>query len=379
MPQHSTLMGGSIAKRRMMCPGSHSLEAAAPNPPESPYAADGTMKHLAMERLMDDATLTPDALVGETLNGLTVTQEVVDDALIPALDAFHRLQDRYGEIEYVIEARVGDGEVFGTVDLLGTTSMHTVLLDWKFGAGVQVSAKDSYQHRFYGALAMRSASFANMFAADRPVVLAVVQPAVGEGLDVHETTVADLQAFHADMMAAVERIKAGDRTQQGGAWCKFCRAAATYPERRGKVEQLLAARDPEIEPRELGALLDLADEAEEWIRAVRATAHAEMEKGRPVLGWKLVGKRATRKWRDEAEALARLTDAGADPATLTKTELMSPAQVEKALKRLKIDADIREFVVSQSSGTTLARADDDRPAVTPVGAGLQPLDLPTAS
>lgn len=376
---HSTLMGGSIAKRRMMCPGSYRLEAAAPEPPESPYAADGSMKHAAMERLMDDAALMPASLIGETANGLTITRDAVDEALVPALDAFRRLQEQYGEIEYVVEARVGDGRIFGTVDLLGASPTHTVVLDWKFGAGVPVSAKDSYQHRFYAALALRDPRFADMFAEDRPVVLAVIQPAIGTGLDVHETTVTDLRDFHADMLAAVARIEAGEETLQGGAWCRFCRAAATCPARVGTVERLLAARDPEIDPRELGALLDLADEAEDWVRAVRATAHAEMEKGRPVLGWKLVARRATRKWRDAGEALDRLTDAGADAATITRTELMSPAQVEKALKRQKIAADIRELVVSHSSGTTLARADDDRPAVTPVGAGPQPLDLPATS
>lgn len=376
---HSTLMGGSIARRRMMCPGSYRLEAAAPEPPDSPYAADGSLKHAAMERLMEDAALMPAALIGQTMGGPTITREVVDDALVPALEAFHQLQDRCGGIDYVVEARVGDGRIFGTVDLLGATATHTVVLDWKFGAGVPVSAKDSYQHRFYAALAMGDPRFADMFAENRPVVLAVIQPAIGTGLDVHETTVAELRKFHADMLAAVARIEAGEETLQGGAWCRFCRAAATCPARVGKVQQLLAARDPGIDPRELGTLLELADEAEDWVRAVRATAHAEMEKGRPVLGWKLVAKRATRKWRDPGEALARLTDAGIDPAALTKTELMSPAQVEKTLKRQKIAADIREFVVTQSSGTTLARAQDDRPAITPVGTGLQPLDLPATS
>jgi hypothetical protein len=50
--------------------------------------------------------------------------------------------------------------------------------------------------------------------------------------------------------------------------------------------------------------------------------------------------------------------------------VISPAQAEKALKKSKL-ALPDEFVVSVSSGTTLASEDDPRPAVLQIGAQLQ--------
>jgi hypothetical protein len=51
------------------------------------------------------------------------------------------------------------------------------------------------------------------------------------------------------------------------------------------------------------------------------------------------------------------------------TELKSPAQVEKLLKKHKIDMP-EGLITSVSSGNTLASADDPRPAVLQIGRQL---------
>jgi hypothetical protein len=86
-----------------------------------------------------------------------------------------------------------------------------------------------------------------------------------------------------------------------------------------------------------------------------------------VPGWKLVAKRATRSWMSEAAALTALTEAGCSADELT--ELKSPAQVEKVLKKRKI-AMPEGLITAVSSGNTLASADDPRPAVLNIGKQL---------
>jgi hypothetical protein len=92
---------------------------------------------------------------------------------------------------------------------------------------------------------------------------------------------------------------------------------------------------------------------------------AVLEDGGEVPGWKLVQKRASRKWSDE-EAVEKklkalkisLMDAKERPT------LKSPAQIEKLCKAEGKDfTKLADLVVSESSGTTLAPASDKRPAV----------------
>jgi hypothetical protein len=89
-----------------------------------------------------------------------------------------------------------------------------------------------------------------------------------------------------------------------------------------------------VDVRQLGAHLRLADMVEDWSKSVRGLALQMLESGVTVPGYKLVAKRATRSWVDEAVALGALKALGAEESELV--ELRSPAQVEKALKARKL-------------------------------------------
>ena len=92
---------------------------------------------------------------------------------------------------------------------------------------------------------------------------------------------------------------------------------------------------------------------------VQKATDAELEAGRPVPGWKLVPKRATRRWRDEDAAPARLQALGLPEDELIARKLKSPAQVEKLLGSRR-KREIADLVVAESGGTTLAPARDPR-------------------
>jgi hypothetical protein len=82
----------------------------------------------------------------------------------------------------------------------------------------------------------------------------------------------------------------------------------------------------------------------------------------------LVNKRATRQWANEDVAddvLRHLMPV----AELYVSKMVSPAQAEKVLKKLdtKLPDDL---VIAVSSGSTLAREDDPRPAVVQIGKQL---------
>ena len=94
-----------------------------------------------------------------------------------------------------------------------------------------------------------------------------------------------------------------------------------------------------------------------------------LEQNRPVDGYKLVAKRGTRKWLNEdaaVETLGRVISR----EELYETTVLSPAAVEKKLKKIKQKLP-DELVVSISSGNTLAPLDDPRPEVLTIGVSIQ--------
>jgi hypothetical protein len=127
------------------------------------------------------------------------------------------------------------------------------------------------------------------------------------------------------------------------------------------------AYDPKVQG-QLADAMNLVEQMKEQIKAVEAEVFNNLEGGLPVPGWKLVEKRSTRKWADEAAVLHALRYS----KKVTKEQyivekIKSPAQVEKAVGK---DFDIAPFVTNESSGHTIAPETDKRPAVQTRGAGI---------
>jgi hypothetical protein len=148
MMLHSNIVGSSTAKRRLACPGSIDLEAAAPVPPESPYAAEGTALHSAMEYLLteDDATL-------DQATGMTFYHHVISPERAALLDfclkAFNGVVTP--GTEYDVEKTYPFPRIpgaFGTGDIAYFASDRVGVVDWKFGGGVFIPAEDNAQMKF---------------------------------------------------------------------------------------------------------------------------------------------------------------------------------------------------------------------------------------
>jgi hypothetical protein len=100
-----------------------------------------------------------------------------------------------------------------------------------------------------------------------------------------------------------------------------------------------------------------------------------MDKGVTLPDWKLVQKESNRSWTDEAATVSVLHSMGLEESSLYTKKIVSPAQAEKLLKPLKkkLPEAMTKRVVT---GTTMASADDPRPAVLQIGqqlAGLSKL------
>jgi hypothetical protein len=138
----------------------------------------------------------------------------------------------------------------------------------------------------------------------------------------------------------------------------------------GAVDRALQSSIQAIDAPMLGAYLANADMLEDWIKDLRALAHQILDSGASVPGYKLVAKRGTRQWTKENEVVHWLDGKGLEPNEIYSKELLSPAQMEKVLKKRKLTLP-DDLVVSVSTGTTLAAESDPRPAVLQLSSHLR--------
>lgn len=365
---HSLIVGGSTAKRVINCPGSVALVATMPQQEGSSYANEGSLLHEAIAIVLDTAC-APEDMVGFEAHGLTLTQDLLERKLLPALNLLNDY-DPQTKLEFKTEEVVSFGDlmpgVFGSSDIVGRLEGRAVILDWKFGDGVMVEAEENMQLMFYAAAAMRTPACAWAFNGVTEIDCVIIQPPY---IRVWTTTLDRIAAFERQLVRAVAASGLPSAPLADGDWCKWCTAKPICPIKTGQLDRIKQVAMQSIDVDKLASYLAVADDVEDFIKSVRALAHQMLENDMPVPGYKLVAKRATRHWADPATAKARLLDLGLTETDVIKTELLSVAQSEKVLKKHKIDLP-SDMVVAVSSGSTLAVDTDPRPAVVQIGRQL---------
>lgn len=392
--------GGSTAKRTLKCAGwaamAKQLEEKNGKVDDSSVHADrGTMLHEACE-ILEKEGLEYDELLerGVSYNGIHLTEDLLNTKVIPAMESLEDVIEEYGLTTIRTEELITYSDLIGgTIDLTGESDDVLFFGDYKFGEGIMVYAEDNDQLLFYGWTKITTAKFKHPLSHYKKVVLAIIQPADRreEPLDVWVVTIEDLIAFGVRFLDAVdvaEESKPGENLCTGDH-CQFCPASglgdcpAKVNEANYNLEQLqkldndypagntfeLLEKSDKKNPKkgdfrslDLTEALELIDKLEPWIKDVRSFACKQLELGAEVDGWKLVQKRATKHWVN----VARITNylkrkLGA--AHAMESKVISPAKAISTAKTLDVKLRLKDHIDASSSGTTLARESDKRPAV----------------
>jgi len=366
---HSSVVGGSTASRVINCPGSVKLVAQMPPKPSSKYADEGTLLHDVMSDVLSSDKVPTD-YIGRRYNDIVLTREHLDEKVYPAFSALDEI-DPDNELELEVEQRVSFGDflpdAFGSVDVIGKLGNRTIILDWKFGDGVPVSAEGNKQLLFYAAAARRTEATKWAFKGTDELELIIVQP---PHIRRWVTSLDDLDTFENQLAYAVKLASKDDAPFEAGDHCRWCAGKPLCPKMSGAADRALQIKINALPVEHIGHLLQQADLVEDWIKDLRELAFNLLEKNKPVPGYKLVAKQAKRQWiNDEGKVKMALKALGLPDAQMYKTELLSPAQMEKVLKKSKL-ALPDEIVTAVSSGSTLAPESDPRPAVLNVGKQL---------
>lgn len=392
MPSHhSNVMGGSSAARRIHCIGSYQAEKDLPGT-TSEYAQEGTMLHAAMELMIaadpqteKDIEKNLQSFIGQKLltdYDQVITQEHVDSKLRPAYDAWLRLVEKYDIVDWFIEQQVSFGEIvpgaFGTSDVICFTEFNDrlIVVDWKFGDGVPVPAKDNYGMLFYAAAATQDEDDPELIESidalpdDFPVSLVIIQPRRGhddDPLDIWETDDKAVDDFIDLLVTTEAKMHLDSPPRTPGSQCQWCKAKAICPARKKVASTADTKIDlPGITAVELAANIKLAGEVMDWGKSVLAFAQQQAENGVQIPGYKLVAKRAARVWNDEKETEKIMKRRKCKVADMYNQKVLSPAQAEKKFPDLYKRV-FAEGVSKVSSGTTLVPDTDKRPAVVDTG------------
>jgi hypothetical protein len=255
--------------------------------------------------------------------------------------------------------------VFGSCDLIGRIGNRTIVLDWKFGDGVAVEVEENPQLLFYTAAAIRTPALDWVFKGVKEIECIIVQP---PQVKRWVTSFDRVRLFERELVHAVKQAERPDAALKIGEHCRWCAAKPICPLMTGAVDRAAQTQIKELDAAQLGQMLERAQMLEDWISDLRALAMQVLESGNLVPGFKLVQKRATRKWADDERAKQALL-AHLPSEDVIETTVVSPAQAEKKLKKLKLPLP-DDLVVSVSTGNTMAPESDPRPAVLQIGQQL---------
>lgn len=378
--------GGSTAPRTKACPAWHNIGKNMPAGPASMAALKGTLGHLLFERGIIDEDFEPQDMLGERrmIDGTELVVEQKDiDKVYTALDVFEEVEDKYDFDETTPEVFAStSADTGGTADLVSWTlktespAIGSVELfgvgDLKTGDGYMVYAEKNEQLLFYAWQMVEKYKGTLRFTEDTIFLLYIIQPSDrrDDPLDVWETDLATILKFAREYTQSQKEAKAGILTPCPGKHCSYCPALSVCPAKTGlvAVAQRLPAKSDEL--RKLQEALGVVDEMEDWCKAVRKVAHEQAEAGVKIKGFKLVNKRATRKWEDEAAAMKKFKNArGIVAEDYLDQSLKSAPQMEKVCKSKGIDFKKYESMITlHSSGTTLVKSSDKRQEALPLKA-----------
>lgn len=386
MTEHSNLIGGSTADRRINCPGSYALEeTATAGKPEisGDFADQGSVLHNAMENilLMQDigdhaavARYVP-TLIGQSFGypeRFGITNELIVTKIAPALNAFDLICKEYELTDWFVEQQLSLNELipgaFGTVDVLARDKANRLhVIDWKFGDGEAVEVKGNYQLGFYAGCALYDTDPEVVKFCDGIVgiVVHIVQPRIGDNVVWHkwETTIDWVEDLIDLAIRAVEQIHAGTAQVSPGKHCRWCKALPMCPAHTNLAQQALNVTPKGVTAVELSKLLALARQLQPWINAVFKTGQEQAELGVTIPGNKLVQKRPMRVWIDEAEVEATMKRLRLKANEMYTRKILSPAQSEKAFPA-QYKKHLGALCESRSSGLTLVEDTDKRPGVS---------------
>ena len=350
------LLSASSSARWLACPPSAIAAEAYPSQ-DTEFTREGTLAHEVAELFARGDRTGP----GDEINA-----EMIDCAI--GYRDYIQEQLKSDTATVLLEQRVDfspwvpDG--FGTADCIIIQGDTMDVIDYKYGQGVKVSAEDNPQMKLYGLGALNDFGFVYDV---KTVRLHIYQPRMNN-ISVDEIPVDALLSWGSITVKPTAELAAkGKGKHNPGEHCRFCPHAG----RCRKLTQVcteavkshgMQANVPVLAPWEVAEVLQMEPMVSLWLKRVKDQALTTMLDGGEIPGFKVVAGRGSRSWADELEVAAALDSQGISREEYTKTEVLSVAQMEKALGKKKVAELVGGHILTVTGSPTVAPITDKRPA-----------------
>jgi len=370
MPGSHALLSPSSAHRWLHCTASPRLEEREEDRGSS-YAEEGTLAHAycarGLKRYLGHPTDGEDAEIDE-LSGKYHTGEMdehVDAYRDFVIGKFEHVMLRCPDPRLLVETRLDFAGwipgAFGTADAIIIADGTMDVIDFKYGKGVRVDAKDNPQMMIYALGAYDEFSIAYNI---KKVRMTIFQPRLAN-ISQTEMSVYDLTAW-AESVLKPKAAEAWEGTgaQSPGDWCRFCKV-------RGKCKALARQcldtaeryEDPRLITPEMMAadVLPRLAAIRTWVSDVEAYALEQALAGKSYEGWKVVEGRSNRRIADTEGVIAALAKEFDSKDFMKPRELRSITDLERLAGKRRFAELCGQYIEKPQGKPALVPADDKRP------------------
>lgn len=363
-PKHHALLSASSANRWLSAPPLPRLEQYFPHS-TSNAAAERTAAHALGEykihRLLGDKFKRPssdyqsDEMESLTGDYASYVMEQYEQAKEYAPDATIRVEQKLDFSKYVPEG-------FGTGDCVIVSDHLLHIIDFKYGKGVRVEAKNNPQMKLYaiGALEM----FGNLYNVDE-IETTIFQPRMA---NISTWAINAKQLMHwanTELKQKAELAFAGKGTIRYGPWCQFSACNAVLRARydyHHKLTRFQLCSPNLLTDKEVTEILEHIDDLNRWAHEVKDyAADLAINHGKQWPGYKIVEGRSVRHYKNEA-AVAKIAEANGYHNIYQKN-LLPITKLEKQLGKKKFTELFSREIIKPAGKPTLVPNSDRRQGI----------------
>ena len=363
MSKHA-LLSASSSHRWLSCPPSAKL-CDAVDDETSTYALQGTDAHSLCEYKVNKALGKDTSDPTDSLSYFdSEMDDLTDEYRNFVLEELEKTKEYCSDPEVLIEAKldyskwVPDG--FGTGDCIIVADNEMEIIDFKYGLGVLVDAKDNPQMMCYalGAIDL----FDGIYDIEQ-VNMTIFQPR-RSNVSSHTISKVDLLKWADKVLSPTAKLAyEGKGEFMAGDHCQFCNVKATC-KKRAEANLELAKYDfeepVELTTNEIASILPTIDKLVSWANDVKAYVLKQAMSGVHFTGYKVVEGRSVRKFTDEDEVTKVVEDAGFDPY---EKKMLGITAMTTLLGKMRFNELLGDLIHKAPGKPTIVPEDDKRPEI----------------
>lgn len=346
----------SRAERWLHCTPSAQLEAKFPDKP-GPAAEEGTKAHALCAYMLKMALGQPCGMPLE--ESFTPAMENAADGYVNYVlsraaespDSFVLVEQRVDFSQYVPGG-------FGTPDCLILFDGGLEVIDFKFGKGVPVYAKDNPQLMCYALGALAAYGFLYDI---KEITLSVFQPR-RDNFSRWDMRASDLIAWaESELRPKAELADKGEGRLVPGEWCRFCKAKSVCRANAGAAVALVSDElklPPLFSDAEVEEILPVLQDIIAWVDGIKKYAYEKALGGKTWKGFKLVEGKSTRKYIDPVAVAEAAKENGY--TDIYTRDLLPLSRMEKLMGKFRFEEILGNLVEKIPGKLELVPASDRR-------------------